>query len=300
MSADAYAWSGSAPPNKAIVLFSDGTGNSSAKLFKTNVWRMYEAVDLGPPAPDRAPADRLLRRRRRHVVVQAAGRARRRVRLGPEAERPRHLQVRLPQLRAGRRHLRLRLQPRRVHHPPGRGADRVGRAGAVGRRERARAAEPRARIARSAALAAAPPAVAHQAVSEGSATRSSRTILRQRRANAEAGRSVRRRLGHRLGLRRADHRDDAGHRQLDLPAQHARLRAEPGGAVRAPRAGARRRARRVPSAAVGRGPRRQGGGRKPRGTRAAAGCSRCGSPACTPTSAAATRTRASATCRCSG
>ena len=31
-----------------ILLFSDGTGNSSAKLFKTNVWRMYEAVDLGP------------------------------------------------------------------------------------------------------------------------------------------------------------------------------------------------------------------------------------------------------------
>ena len=33
---------------KNIVLFSDGTGNSSAKLFKTNVWRAYEAVDLGP------------------------------------------------------------------------------------------------------------------------------------------------------------------------------------------------------------------------------------------------------------
>ena len=33
---------------KSIVLFSDGTGNSSAKLFKTNVWRMYEAIDLGP------------------------------------------------------------------------------------------------------------------------------------------------------------------------------------------------------------------------------------------------------------
>ena len=29
-----------------IVLFSDGTGNSSAKLLKTNVWRMYEALDL--------------------------------------------------------------------------------------------------------------------------------------------------------------------------------------------------------------------------------------------------------------
>ena len=34
---------------KSIILFSDGTGNSSAKLFKTNVWRMYEAVDLGLP-----------------------------------------------------------------------------------------------------------------------------------------------------------------------------------------------------------------------------------------------------------
>jgi uncharacterized protein (DUF2235 family) len=33
-----------APRN--IVLLSDGTGNSSAKLMKTNVWRMYEAVEL--------------------------------------------------------------------------------------------------------------------------------------------------------------------------------------------------------------------------------------------------------------
>lgn len=36
---------------KSIILFSDGNGNSSAKLFKTNVWRMYEAVDLGPASP---------------------------------------------------------------------------------------------------------------------------------------------------------------------------------------------------------------------------------------------------------
>ena len=31
---------------KAIVLFSDGTGNGAAALFKTNVWRLYQAVDL--------------------------------------------------------------------------------------------------------------------------------------------------------------------------------------------------------------------------------------------------------------
>lgn len=39
---------GSGIQPKAILLFSDGTGNSSAKLFKTNVWRLYEAVELGP------------------------------------------------------------------------------------------------------------------------------------------------------------------------------------------------------------------------------------------------------------
>ncbi|HMI40822.1 MAG TPA: DUF2235 domain-containing protein [Sphingomicrobium sp.] len=36
---------------KSIFLFADGTGNSSAKLFKTNVWRMYEAIDLGLAGP---------------------------------------------------------------------------------------------------------------------------------------------------------------------------------------------------------------------------------------------------------
>ena len=40
---------------KTIVLFADGTGNSSAGMFKTNVWRMYEAVDHGPCPPDKRP-----------------------------------------------------------------------------------------------------------------------------------------------------------------------------------------------------------------------------------------------------
>ncbi len=31
---------------KRIALLSDGTGNSAAKLMKTNVWRMYEAIDF--------------------------------------------------------------------------------------------------------------------------------------------------------------------------------------------------------------------------------------------------------------
>ncbi|MFN0107755.1 MAG: DUF2235 domain-containing protein [Blastocatellia bacterium] len=31
---------------KNIILLSDGTGNSASKLFKTNVWRLYQALDL--------------------------------------------------------------------------------------------------------------------------------------------------------------------------------------------------------------------------------------------------------------
>jgi uncharacterized protein (DUF2235 family) len=32
---------------KNIILFADGTGNSASTMFKTNVWRLYEALDLG-------------------------------------------------------------------------------------------------------------------------------------------------------------------------------------------------------------------------------------------------------------
>lgn len=40
-------------PPRNIVLLSDGTGNSRGKLQRTNVWRMYEAVDLAdPPDPE--------------------------------------------------------------------------------------------------------------------------------------------------------------------------------------------------------------------------------------------------------
>ena len=34
---------------KNIVLLSDGTGNSSASVFKTNVWRLFQILDLGDP-----------------------------------------------------------------------------------------------------------------------------------------------------------------------------------------------------------------------------------------------------------
>lgn len=36
---------------KNIILLSDGTGNSASKLFKTNVWRLYQALDLSQADP---------------------------------------------------------------------------------------------------------------------------------------------------------------------------------------------------------------------------------------------------------
>jgi uncharacterized protein (DUF2235 family) len=32
--------------SRKIILLSDGTGNSSAKIWRTNVWRIFEALDL--------------------------------------------------------------------------------------------------------------------------------------------------------------------------------------------------------------------------------------------------------------
>ncbi|MBK8908916.1 MAG: DUF2235 domain-containing protein [Rhodospirillales bacterium] len=41
---------------RVIAIFSDGTGNSSGKLFKTNVWRLYKALDTDPVTADQAAA----------------------------------------------------------------------------------------------------------------------------------------------------------------------------------------------------------------------------------------------------
>ena len=39
--------------NKNIILLSDGTGNGAAKRNKTNVWRLYDALDTASRRPDR-------------------------------------------------------------------------------------------------------------------------------------------------------------------------------------------------------------------------------------------------------
>lgn len=41
---------------KNIILLSDGTGNSANRLFKSNVWRLYQALDLSESDPPRQMA----------------------------------------------------------------------------------------------------------------------------------------------------------------------------------------------------------------------------------------------------
>ena len=40
---------------KNIVVCADGTGNSSGALFRTNVWRIYQALDTSAPVPYQNP-----------------------------------------------------------------------------------------------------------------------------------------------------------------------------------------------------------------------------------------------------
>jgi uncharacterized protein (DUF2235 family) len=47
----AFFSSGGLPMSKTIILLADGTGNGAAKLFKSNVWRLYKALDLSDPPP---------------------------------------------------------------------------------------------------------------------------------------------------------------------------------------------------------------------------------------------------------
>ena len=35
--------------SKRIILLSDGTGNSAGKVWRTNVWRIFEGLDLTGP-----------------------------------------------------------------------------------------------------------------------------------------------------------------------------------------------------------------------------------------------------------
>jgi uncharacterized protein (DUF2235 family) len=40
---------------KNIILLSDGTGNSASGQCKTNVWRLYQAIDINPPRTTNEP-----------------------------------------------------------------------------------------------------------------------------------------------------------------------------------------------------------------------------------------------------
>ena len=118
--------------------FSDGTGNSSAKRARPT-WRIR---GRRPRTISRRQArsgriTTVLSERRR----SSPNRIGRCVGWGLQ-QRPRYLSCAC-RIIGGRRHIRLRLQPRRVCHPSRGGADRFARTGQLFERGRARLEEPR-------------------------------------------------------------------------------------------------------------------------------------------------------------
>ncbi len=118
--------------SKRIVLLSDGTGNSSSKLFKTNVWRLFQALDLSNPDQQIAYYDDGVGTSSFKPLAILGGI----FGVRPETQRHRHLFVLLPQPSTRRQDFRLRLQPRRVHDPRRGRLHRPDRAGSLRRQRR--------------------------------------------------------------------------------------------------------------------------------------------------------------------
>ena len=106
--------------SKNIVLLSDGTGNSAAKPFKTNVWRLYQALGYGSRRQNPGV--------RRQIVYYDNGVGTENFKplallggafgLGVWSERAGSLHVRLPQL-SGRRPKSMRSVSAVAHSPFG-------------------------------------------------------------------------------------------------------------------------------------------------------------------------------------
>jgi uncharacterized protein (DUF2235 family) len=75
--------------SRNIVLLSDGTGNSAAKVWRTNVWRTFEALDLSSSDQVAFYDDGVGTSSFKPLAILG-------VRLRPEAQRDRHLQIRMP------------------------------------------------------------------------------------------------------------------------------------------------------------------------------------------------------------
>jgi Uncharacterized alpha/beta hydrolase domain (DUF2235) len=143
--------------NKRIILLSDGTGNSAGKVWRTNVWRVFESLDLtssqqiafyddGVGTSSFEPFAILggafgfgLKRNVLDIykfacgnycshLLSRAGGGRRQGRESAGTPRP----------LSERRHFRVRLQPRRFHHARGERADLRAGTGELSHRRGAR------------------------------------------------------------------------------------------------------------------------------------------------------------------
>ena len=99
--------------SRKIILLSDGTGNSAAKVWRTNVWRTFEALDLSGSDQVAFYDDGVGTSSFKPLAILGGAFG-----FGLKRNVIDTLQIRLPQLsRRGRSNLRLWLQPRRLHDP---------------------------------------------------------------------------------------------------------------------------------------------------------------------------------------
>lgn len=96
MTAGTQSQTGSVRATNAIVLLADGTGNSSGALFKTNVWRLYQALDLNPASGSRQLA--YYHYGVGYLCIQASRPTRGRLWMGAETQHPRAVYLPMPQL----------------------------------------------------------------------------------------------------------------------------------------------------------------------------------------------------------
>jgi len=89
--------------SKNIVLLSDGTGNSSSKVFRTNVWRFVRGARPERSRPAKSPITTMASERPRSSRWRSSAVSSARA----EAQCHRHLFVLLPQLRRWRQALRV-------------------------------------------------------------------------------------------------------------------------------------------------------------------------------------------------
>ena len=207
--------------SRNIVLLSDGTGNSAAKVWRTNVWRIFEALDLSGSDQVAFYDDGVGTSSFKPLAILGGA-------FGFGLKRNvvdiYKFVCRNYRERRERRNLRFRLQPRRLHHPRRHRADSAIRdwSRPTTKRNSTKGAAAYREYRRGALSYSDGPGIRRIGIGPVRDVLLSVEVRQARKPSGQAHR-FRRRLGHGCRLRPADGRDDARRQPVDLAARTSRL-----------------------------------------------------------------------------